>query len=288
MLYAVSGWSDIGIYWILIPIFSTVSFSLIFSWYRFRLQFMDMILNQFVSLSLLVMIVVGFSQISNISIEEENEEGVRLLFYTVYVLFAFAAYMLIATAFKRIWRPSDVVLMQIHEHLPQLLAKTTDQVSARATTADFIADLFQCEASFNQSEMAPTIVNIDDEANLSLSLGYIRGWVPWMSEALAWVRTAGLYLQSHEQVLLSLQNLHEQNLKNEELSSLALRAELDAMRAQIRPHFLFNTLNSIHSFVRDEPDQAEKVIELLADMMRGVLQSADRDFITLKQELDPG
>ena len=74
-------------------------------------------------------------------------------------------------------------------------------------------------------------------------------------------------------------------MRSEELSTLAARAELTAMRAQIRPHFLFNTLNSIHSFVRDEPAKAERVIEQLSELMRSVLTSPDEDTISLGKEL---
>jgi LytS/YehU family sensor histidine kinase len=58
------------------------------------------------------------------------------------------------------------------------------------------------------------------------------------------------------------------------------------MRAQIRPHFLFNTLNSIHSFVRQDPARAETVIEQLSELMRSVLTSPDEDMISLEKELN--
>ncbi len=286
VLYAVTGWTDMGRYWILVPIISTVSFSLVFSWYRFRLQFMDMILNQFVSLSLLILIVIGFYQVSHISIEVGNEAALRLLLYATYVLTAFVTYQFIAGAFKRIWRPSGEQLALIHSDLPRLLSQTTDSASAQKVTAEFLSQLFECDVSFRETPLTQTTIDIDGGAGFSLHMGYMKGWIPWLSEAISWVRTAGLHLQSHQQILSAMEELHQQSLKNEALSTLAARAELDAMRAQIRPHFLFNTLNSIHSFVREDPDQAEKVIELLADLMRGVLQSAERDLVPLSQELD--
>jgi LytS/YehU family sensor histidine kinase len=113
-------------------------------------------------------------------------------------------------------------------------------------------------------------------------LGHIRGWIPWLSQANSWARTAAMYLQSH----LQNQASHANSLKAEELSTLAARAELDAMRAQIRPHFLFNTLNSIHSFVRADPARAESVIEQLSELMRSVLASPDEDMIPLEKELN--
>jgi len=159
--------------------------------------------------------------------------------------------------------------------------------AAQEITADFLGDLFQCDVSVNE-ETPPgrTLVEIDVDPAIRFELGYIRGWIPWLSEALNWVQTAGLYLQSHLLVLDGLEKLRQQTLETQELTTLAVRAELNAMRAQIRPHFLFNTLNSIHSFVQDDPEQAERLIELLADLMRGVLMSSEQDLVPLQQELD--
>lgn len=51
----------------------------------------------------------------------------------------------------------------------------------------------------------------------------------------------------------------------------ALRAQLDALQARIRPHFLFNTMNSIASLVATRPSEAEQVIEDLSDLFRASL-----------------
>ena len=45
-----------------------------------------------------------------------------------------------------------------------------------------------------------------------------------------------------------------------------MEAELKALQAQINPHFLFNTLNSIAALIRIHPEEAEQVTEQLADL----------------------
>lgn len=65
-----------------------------------------------------------------------------------------------------------------------------------------------------------------------------------------------------------------------------LRAELKALRAQINPHFLFNTLNSIAALIRIAPDEAEKVTEQLADLFRYSLRASKYPLVTLEDELD--
>jgi two-component system, LytTR family, sensor histidine kinase AlgZ len=62
------------------------------------------------------------------------------------------------------------------------------------------------------------------------------------------------------------------------------RARLQALQARIRPHFLFNSMNTIASLTHDQPDLAEQAIENLSDLFRASL--AAESSITLKQELE--
>ncbi len=68
-------------------------------------------------------------------------------------------------------------------------------------------------------------------------------------------------------------------------AELAAKAELKALRAQINPHFLFNSLNTIVSFCRTNPDKARNLIIELSEFFRRSLKAA-RDFVTLKEELE--
>lgn len=62
-------------------------------------------------------------------------------------------------------------------------------------------------------------------------------------------------------------------------------ARVQALQARIRPHFLFNTLNSIAALVPDRPGEAERAIEDLSDLFRGSLRDADGP-VPLEEELD--
>jgi sensor histidine kinase YesM len=64
------------------------------------------------------------------------------------------------------------------------------------------------------------------------------------------------------------------------------QAELRALRAQINPHFLFNTLNSIASLVISDPRAAEDMTTRLADLFRYTLRASEREHSTLGAELD--
>ena len=66
---------------------------------------------------------------------------------------------------------------------------------------------------------------------------------------------------------------------------LEAQARISALQALIRPHFLFNSMNTIASLTRTDPGQAEEAVEDLADLMRANL-NASRNRTTLKDELE--
>jgi two-component system sensor histidine kinase AlgZ len=65
---------------------------------------------------------------------------------------------------------------------------------------------------------------------------------------------------------------------------LELEARLDSLRTRIRPHFLFNTLNSIASLIMSRPQAAEQAVEDLSELFRASLQESDRS-TTVADEL---
>lgn len=70
-----------------------------------------------------------------------------------------------------------------------------------------------------------------------------------------------------------------------ELEAALTRSRLDALRGQLQPHFLFNTLNTVSSLLRDDPDGAERVLARLGDLLRMSLQDGGRDEVSLDEEL---
>ncbi len=72
--------------------------------------------------------------------------------------------------------------------------------------------------------------------------------------------------------------------KLEEQSRLLLEARLEALQRQINPHFLFNTLNSIASLIRSEPELAREMIVKLGRILRTLLRERDA-FVPLEEEL---
>jgi two-component system LytT family sensor kinase len=74
-------------------------------------------------------------------------------------------------------------------------------------------------------------------------------------------------------------------MKLEEQERALLQARMEALQSQINPHFLFNTLNSVSSLVRQDPDTARELIVKLANILRRLLRKTDA-FVPLRDEVD--
>jgi len=82
------------------------------------------------------------------------------------------------------------------------------------------------------------------------------------------------------------QEQRAQHLREERLRRLLTEAELKALRTQVDPHFLFNTLNTVADLISSNPLQAEEMVERLAECFRYALSRHSRDLSTLDDELE--
>jgi len=85
-------------------------------------------------------------------------------------------------------------------------------------------------------------------------------------------------------IALKVWNALRLEMSLEEQKRLVLEARLDALQRQINPHFLFNTLNSIASLVRSQPELARKMTVKLANILRALLKEHDA-YVSLREEL---
>jgi sensor histidine kinase YesM len=120
---------------------------------------------------------------------------------------------------------------------------------------------------------------------VSLIIGFSlleSGVLIWLGIFIAVVLIIHLTLQA----VSFYRELREKDVLEEKLKTLAAQAELKALRAQINPHFLFNSLNTIASLVSTNPSKAEEAVERLADIFRYALSASDKELVTLRDELD--
>src|SRR5205085_8146152 len=102
------------------------------------------------------------------------------------------------------------------------------------------------------------------------------------SAAMIYLSTAGIVyaIQTNERL-----RIEEDRATRAE--TLRARAELEALRSQLNPHFLFNTLHSLMALVRYDPAAAEDALERLASLLRHTLMTMkDAEDVELSEELD--
>ena len=68
--------------------------------------------------------------------------------------------------------------------------------------------------------------------------------------------------------------------------TFAIRSQLNELEAQIRPHFLFNTLNTVSALIPEQPEKAQQVLNRLAGLFRAALSAPAGEKVALERELD--
>ena len=78
---------------------------------------------------------------------------------------------------------------------------------------------------------------------------------------------------------------YKKKIDNERLEKATLRAELELLKGQLHPHFMFNTLNTIYSFSLNGSDKTPQAILELSQLMRYMLTECTRPFVDLTREI---
>ena len=91
--------------------------------------------------------------------------------------------------------------------------------------------------------------------------------------------------QYADQVKRSTQQAHELALRTTDLERRLVEAQLQSLRAQLQPHFLFNALNTISAFTVSIPVNARRIMAQLGDLLRASLRHAAQPLVTLGEEL---
>ena len=80
--------------------------------------------------------------------------------------------------------------------------------------------------------------------------------------------------------------LQDANLRIKEIERENMVSELRALKAQINPHFFFNTLNSIYSLSLDRSEKTPELILKLSELMRYILYETRDDYVSMERQLD--
>ena len=101
------------------------------------------------------------------------------------------------------------------------------------------------------------------------------------SEFLTYWMVIGLH-----QALDYYNKYRERELRASQLETRLAQAQLDALKMQLHPHFLFNTLNSISVLMSEDVKAARRMLNRLSDLLRASLEQAGKHEVSLKEELE--
>ena len=87
------------------------------------------------------------------------------------------------------------------------------------------------------------------------------------------------------EVIKLQQKSKDDNIDKEILKREKIQSELNEIKNQLNPHFLFNSLNSLHSLIRSNPEKASLFVTNLSKLYRYVLQSKEKDLVSIEEEL---
>jgi two-component system, LytTR family, sensor kinase len=106
----------------------------------------------------------------------------------------------------------------------------------------------------------------------------------------SFVRFAMAFLMIGSCTVLSLlwytqRDQQADNERKQDVERLAREAELNKLRQQLQPHFLFNSLNSISALTGSQPEKARHMIQQLSDFLRGTLKKEEQQWTSFEEEL---
>jgi hypothetical protein len=134
------------------------------------------------------------------------------------------------------------------------------------------------------SLVCTVVKQIADAAAAAAITGIARGPFSFIVIEMAfltyWVIVGATYAVEH------YQKYRERELAAARLETALARSELQSLRMQIHPHFLFNTLNAIAALMREDVEAADVMMARLCDLLRVTLASAHVPEVTLRRELE--
>jgi hypothetical protein len=116
---------------------------------------------------------------------------------------------------------------------------------------------------------------------------YVSLWLAKLSYGLLASLVLYAFIQAITFAIDSAENTASQRTESARLSEQLAKAQLNGLRQQMNPHFMFNTLNAISGLIRDRKnDAAVSMIAGLSDLLRRAAYDADRPQVALREEID--
>lgn len=285
-----------------------LALTILYQDYRFAL--VDLFLKRAVSLMLLVAIAaVGYLGLVAPALADPNADPLRtpLLVLGLWVGTA------LAFPWLRAGVRDFVDRTLLHRPDYRQVRVAVANLLRHAETAGAVADVFCIEsrvalavgrAEWTEEELRPgsgeelVVVSRDDRASaivhlplteepgIRVTLGDLPGGRRLLSDDVALLEWLAVAAARRIDEIRIVQERLEQTTRRLELTRLATQAEMQALRAQLNPHFLFNALTTIGQLLREAPDRALTTLYQLTGLLRAVLKSPSADLVPLSEEME--
>lgn len=175
---------------------------------------------------------------------------------------------------------ADGILDRVRDRLAGVLTANTARWSPSLTRE---SDLGFAEVSYTPND-ARIFVPTAEAPFFEIRLGEFYGGRRLLSDEIATLESIALATARRIDALRVTHQRYEQEFREQQFAKLAAEAQLTALRAQINPHFLFNSLTTIGYLIKANPDKAYDTLLRLTHLLRGVL-SSNSEFCTLGDEM---
>ncbi|SEJ29239.1 Histidine kinase [Dyadobacter koreensis] len=115
---------------------------------------------------------------------------------------------------------------------------------------------------------------------LNAELNFDKMLYVYLFELLAIFLLTGLY-----EVNYSLKKWKEIKSNKEAIKKAGMQGQLQSLKSQVNPHFLFNSLNTLSALITDEPERAEQFVDEMAKVYRYLLQTNQHELTPLSKEI---
>lgn len=170
--------------------------------------------------------------------------------------------VIFAIAFRFPFKRSNWIERLVFPHVLAFVGCIAVQAVVRATGGYFYALYFESPASW-----------------LSMAIANAIGFAPLYILAYCLIVTFAAFLHLQEEI-------RQREVDKAQLEARLASAELETLRMQIQPHFLFNTLQAAITLVQDDPPAAEDVLLRLSQLLRISLDQMSKNEIPLSRELE--
>ncbi len=271
---------------------------------NYRFAFADLFLKRALSLILLALFAfllytfVATPMLAWHETHDRNDVQAAVLVISLWIITALIYPKLHEFA---VWLVDKILLRRAdYEKLRQDIAKIIEKNETSETVLDSICELlkpaltakkviwnevYESETNKNLlTEKSEFFIPTTESPYFKISLSDFSGGRKLLSDEVETLENIGLLAARRIDAVRVTHERCEQNLREQEFSKLATEAQLTALRSQINPHFLFNSLTTIGYLIQTSPEKAFQTLMRLTKLLRSVLGKTG-EFSTLGEEM---